>query len=82
MRREVTKRVAQHVGDIALWIEAVARELDDEDLVREDRRQIGRSLRIAEREIGLLQRYLKSLLESDTDIDSLRPGNNSRVVST
>jgi hypothetical protein len=64
MRPEVIGHVAEQVAGIARSIEAVAIELDDEELLPEDRQTIGRSLRIAEREIDLLHRHLRSLFST------------------
>ena len=64
MRHEVIRRAAEQVASIARSIEAVAVALDDQELPREDMQKIGRSLRIAAREIDLLQRHLRRLFST------------------
>ena len=62
MRREVIRRIADTVSDIARSIENVATALDDEELPRSDRQRIDRALRMAGREVDLLRRHLEAVL--------------------
>jgi uncharacterized protein Yka (UPF0111/DUF47 family) len=69
MRIDNIRRVADNLATIARTLEEAAVQLDDAELSREDRQKIGRSLRIAEREIDLLQRHFRRLLGGDSDTD-------------
>ena len=69
MKLDNIRRVAENVATIARSLEEAAVQLDDEELSRDDRQKIGRSLRIAEREIELLQRHFRRLLAGDIDAD-------------